>query len=168
MHKDYFEHGHNNILKFFPDRIQIENIWVKPKTFIIGKTVFRRNHVIADLFSRIRFGEKLGSGMLRMKDICKAEKAPYPKVEFSENYFYVTFRQSHEYLKLAKEETTQKTTQKILSAIKEKPGITREKLAGLLGITPDGVKYHLNNLKKKGSIKRIGGRKEGVWVISEK
>ena len=26
MHKDYFEHGHNNILKFFPDRIQLENI----------------------------------------------------------------------------------------------------------------------------------------------
>lgn len=63
MHKDYFEHGHNNILKFFPDRIQIENIWVKPKKFILGKTVFRRNHLVADLFSRIHFGEKIGSGM---------------------------------------------------------------------------------------------------------
>ena len=172
MHKDYFEHGHSNILKFFPHRIQIENIWAKPKTFIVGKTVFRRNHLIADLFSRIRFGEKLGSGMLRMKDICRTEKAPSPQVEFNENYFYVTFRQSHEYLKLAKEETTQKTaqktTQKILSAIKEKPEITRGELADLLGITPDGVKYHLDNLKKKGVLKRVGGRREGAWEISRK
>ncbi|MGA1826300.1 MAG: hypothetical protein ACMUIP_16720 [bacterium] len=30
MHKDYFEHGHNNSLKFFPNKIRIENIWVKP------------------------------------------------------------------------------------------------------------------------------------------
>lgn len=155
MHKDYFEHGHNNILKFFPNRIQIENVWAKPKTFIVGKTVFRRNHLIADLFSRIRFGEKLGSGMLRMKDICRTENAPSPQVEFNENYFYVTFRQSHEYLKLAKEETTQKT----LSAIKEKPGTTRDELAGLLGITPNGVKYHLDNLKKKGVIRRVGGKR---------
>ncbi|MBI5213095.1 MAG: winged helix-turn-helix transcriptional regulator [Nitrospirae bacterium] len=80
----------------------------------------------------------------------------------------MTFRQSHEYLKLAQEETTPKTTQKILSAIKEKPGITREELAGLLRITPDGVKYHLYNLKKRGVIKRVGGRREGVWEISRK
>lgn len=146
----------------------IENVWAKPKTFIVGKTVFRRNHLIAELFSRIRFGEKLGSGMLRMKDICRTENAPSPQVEFNENYFYVTFRQSHEYLKLAKEETTQKTTQKILSAIKGKPGITRDELAALLGITPNGVKCHLDNLKKKGVIKRIGGRREGVWEISRK
>lgn len=101
MHKDYFERGHNNILKFFPDRIQIENIWVKPKHFILGKTVFRRNHLIADLFSRIHFGEKLGSGMQRMRDICGAEGAPYPKIEFTGIHFYITFKQSRRYLEMA-------------------------------------------------------------------
>ncbi|MDP3103966.1 MAG: putative DNA binding domain-containing protein, partial [Candidatus Methanoperedens sp.] len=52
MHKYYFEHGHNNILKFFPDRIKIENYWQEPPNFILGETVFRRNHIIADLFAR--------------------------------------------------------------------------------------------------------------------
>jgi len=33
IHKDYFEHGHNNILKFFPDKIQTENVWLKPIYF---------------------------------------------------------------------------------------------------------------------------------------
>jgi len=82
MHKNYFEHGHNNILKFFPERIQIENVWIKPNHFILEKTVFRRNKIIATLFSRIHFGEKLGSGMERMKWYCKKENAPFPKIVF--------------------------------------------------------------------------------------
>ena len=76
--------------------------------------------------------------------------------------------QSHEYLSLGREETTQKTTQNILRAIEENSAITREGLARLLGITPDGVKYHLDNLKKKGLIKRFGGRKEGIWIVEKK
>ncbi len=139
---------------------------------VLGKTVFRRNHIVADLFSKIHFGEKMGTGFERIREVCKKENAPIPKVELNENYFHVTFRQSHEYLKLAQEGTTQKTTQKavqrILVAIEKKPGITRGELAGLLGITSDGVKYHLDSLKRKGLIKRIGGRKEGAWKIMRK
>lgn len=46
MHKYYFEHGHNNILRFMPDRIRIENYWQRPSPFVLGRTVFRRNHII--------------------------------------------------------------------------------------------------------------------------
>jgi len=107
----------------------------------------------------------MGTGFDRIREICKRDNSPFPEIEFNENYFYITFMQSHEYLSLGREDTTQKTTQKILRAIEENPSITREGLAGLLGITADGVKYHLDNLKKKGLIKRAGGRKEGIWKI---
>jgi ATP-dependent DNA helicase RecG len=50
----------------------------------------------------------------------------------------------------------------------ENPSITREELAELLGITSDGVKYHIDNLRKQGVIKRIGGRKAGAWKIRKK
>ena len=134
MHKDYFERGHNNILKFFPDRIQLENIWMKPRHFILGKTIFRRNHLIADLFSRIHFGEKIGSGMQRMKDICKAGSAPYPKAEYTGTHFYITFRQSTEYLKMAGknevvetaiEITPNERQKKFISALKGNAVLTR-------------------------------------------
>ncbi|MEA3475812.1 MAG: winged helix-turn-helix transcriptional regulator [Candidatus Cloacimonadota bacterium] len=175
MHKDYFERGHNNILKFFPDRIQIENIWVKPQNFILGKTVFRRNHLIANLFSRINFGEKLGSGMkstsfavallrsMEMRDICKNENSPYPEIEYTDTHFYIVFKQNREYIRLSS--TTQKTTRKILEIIKGEPQITRRELAELIGISEDGIKYHLNNLKQKGLLKRIGPAKGGYWKI---
>ncbi len=64
-------------------------------------------------------------------------------------------------------DTTQKdTTQKILDILKEKPTVSRKEIAVLLGsITEDGVKYHLNNLKKKGLIKRVGPDRGGHWVV---
>ena len=87
MHRDYFEHGHNNILRFLPDSIRIENFWRKPQHFKLGETVFRRNPLLVDLFARIHFGEKMGTGLYRMRNICKKENAPYPRIKFSENFF---------------------------------------------------------------------------------
>ena len=179
MHKDYFEHGHNNILKFFPDRIQIENIWLKPKHFTLGQTVFRRNQLIADLFSRIHFGEKLGSGMQRMREFCKAENSPYPKVEYTDTHFYIIFKQSDEYLKLAEEKvltTTQKIPRKypeeltknqlrILELLEMDNSLTREQLAEKLRISPETVKKNIEKLKCKKIINRIGPDKGGHWEV---
>ena len=134
---------------------------------------FRRNHLIADLFSRINFGEKLGSGMkstsfavallrsMEMRDICKKENAPYPEIEYTDTHFYIVFKQNREYIRLSS------TTQKILEIIKREPQITRRELAELIGISEDGIKYHLNNLKQKGLLKRIGPDKGGYWKIVE-
>ena len=168
MHKYYFEHGHNNILRFLPNRIRIENYWQKPAHFVLGKTVFRRNHIIADLFSKIHFGEKMETGFERIREVCKKENAPFPEIEFNENYFYVTFKQSHEYLRFAGKgvrETTQKTTQKILEAIKENPRITKRELASVIGISENGIKFHINCLKKKHLLKRVGPDKGGYWEV---
>jgi predicted HTH transcriptional regulator len=49
----------------------------------------------------------------------------------------------------ANPETTQ---EKILCIMKENPGITRKELSGKIGLTGDGIKYHLKNLKKAGKI----------------
>lgn len=71
------------------------------------------------------------------------------------------------------QETTRKTTQenltdtqmKILELIKEKQYITRNELAEKIGITPDGIKYNLDILRKKEIIKREGSTKKGNWKI---
>lgn len=174
MHKYYFEHGHNNILKFLPDRIRIENYWLEPQNFVLGKTVFRRNQQIADLFSRIHFGERMGTGFERIKEMCKKENAPSPEVEYDENYFYVTFKQSREYLKLAEKgsegkvtETVEKTVEKTLSAMKENPHITQKELEELTGLSRSGVEWNIKKLKEEGIIKRVGPDKGGHWKVIE-
>jgi len=176
MHKDYFESGHNNILAIFPDRIEIEDFWIKPKNFILGKTKFRRNPIITDLFYRIEFGEKIGSGIKRMEKICREENAPIPEIDVQENYFYVAFKQNPEYLELATPQVTPQVTpqaelteleKKILSEIKNNLRISRNELAKALNIGPDTIKEYLDKLKNKKMIKRIGKTSAGHWEVVE-
>ena len=61
---------------------------------------------------------------------------------------------------------SRKTTQEIiLEAIARNPSITRAELAEVVGISPDGVKYHLQKLAKSGRLKRVGSARRGEWVI---
>lgn len=67
---------------------------------------------------------------------------------------------------LTAQETTPKTTQElILEAIAQNPKITRIELAQVIGISPDGVKYHLQKLTKSGILKRVGSTRRGEWMV---
>lgn len=62
--------------------------------------------------------------------------------------------------------TTQETTQeKILALLKAQPVLTRKELAARLGITDDGVKYHLRKLSAAGVIRHVGPTKAGHWEV---
>ena len=66
------------------------------------------------------------------------------------------------------QKTTQKTTQIIIEAITKKSDITQKELATIIGITEDGVKYHITRLRKQGLLKRIGPDKGGYWEVLKK
>ncbi len=58
--------------------------------------------------------------------------------------------------------TTQETTQeKILACIRAEPAITGKQMALKIGITEDGIKYHLAKLKKAGIIRHLGPTRSG-------
>lgn len=61
----------------------------------------------------------------------------------------------------------QTTRDKILSQILTNPKITRNELAVVLGLTPDGIKYHLQKLTKEGIIVHKGSTRNGYWEIKE-
>ena len=63
------------------------------------------------------------------------------------------------------QKTTSKTTQKILHLIAQKPDITRQQMAEVLGITDNGVKYHLRQMQQKNLIRRVGSDKGGHWKV---
>ncbi|MCX5896495.1 MAG: winged helix-turn-helix domain-containing protein [Proteobacteria bacterium] len=52
-------------------------------------------------------------------------------------------------------EATQKTTQRILDLIRQNPHITRRELSTIVGISENGIKFHLNKLKQKGLLQRV-------------
>ena len=57
------------------------------------------------------------------------------------------------------------TQERILVAIQAKPEVTQKELAQTIGITLDGIKYHIKNMTKLGIIKHEGSTKSGKWII---
>ena len=62
-------------------------------------------------------------------------------------------------------ENAAKTTQKILDVLVKNPSATRAELASATGLSPDGVKWNLDKLKKSGKIRRVGPDRGGHWEI---
>ena len=65
-------------------------------------------------------------------------------------------------------QATEKTTEKIIRILKERPYATAGQIAEELGLTIDGVDYNIRKLKKDGQIIRIGGDKGGHWEVNTK
>ena len=57
------------------------------------------------------------------------------------------------------------TTLKIIEAIKKNPHITRKELSEKLGISLNGVKYHIKNLNRDGVLQREGTNRTGRWIV---
>lgn len=175
-HRDYREFDSVNIA-VFKDRVEIRS----PGLLYGGLTIEtirtkmvseRRNELIAEMLHRVHFIEKWGRGI-------KLMLSKEPDTEFSEvgTKFITTFKRrsyfegKKEFEKLGEngiEGITQKTTQKIIEAVTKKSDITQKELAAVIGITEDGVKYHITRLRKKGVLKRIGPDKGGYWEVVKK
>ncbi len=80
-----------------------------------------------------------------------------------------------EFLKEFNGKTIQETTQKIeiekpipdqiVELIEMEPRITTRQIAKYLGISFDGVRYHMKKLRAHGVIKREGSTKAGKWIV---
>jgi len=127
---------------------------------------FPKNPVIAKFFKEIGRVDELGSGVRNTFKYCGIY-TPGTQPEFIEDDVFKTIIP----LKTP-EGTTQKTTQKstqekILDLLRESPSLSRKELAEILGdITEDGVKYHIDKLKQKRKIERMGGDRGGHWKIN--
>ena len=122
------------------------------------------------MLHRAQYIEKAGTGIKRMEQAVKNHKKKL-KMDIENSIFYtITFKKAVEKTTQEKSPvTTQEiqerkkkasnfndlcvstTTQEILNFIEKTPSITREELAKKMkSISPDGIKYHLEQLKKQG------------------
>ena len=82
----------------------------------------------------------------------------------------LTFRASPAHLKAAARghggATTPETTlEKILALLLTDPSMTRREMAKRIGITLEGIRYHLTKLKAARRIRHAGSTKAGYWEI---
>ena len=67
----------------------------------------------------------------------------------------------------AAQESRAATQERILDLLRAEPAISRRVLAKRIGITPDGVKYHLTRLRAAGVVRHVGPTKGGRWEVLE-
>ena len=155
-----------------------------------------RNKEIMRIFRDVQMGESLGSGMrLVMKHYSEDNFVFMPHfIRISINYTPQISTQKnnfHPENAVSTQKTTQnhpenavstqKTTQKkkynassayikvrIIDLLRKDSTITRKRLAEVLGITEDSVKWHLQTLQETGFVRRVGPDKGGHWEIVEK
>ena len=132
----------------------------------------------ANAFFRAGEIEAWGMGIQRVFDACREAGTPEPRIQVEPGELWFEFSFSAAYLDSilsagarqetgrTAQETTQETTQEqIVTLLSQYPAMTRKALADRIGITPDGIKYHLAKLKEAGRIRHVGSTKKGYWKI---
>lgn len=190
IHRNYLEVGSEVHIDMFDDRIEIYS----PGGMFDGTRVQdrdlmnvpsrRRNPVIADIFSRLKYMDRRGSGFKKI--IGDYRKQPQfeedlrPEFNSDYNQFLLTLKNlnyrlnfldsNEETIKKIIEKTTKKpkdkTVNRIVDAMIEKPEITAKEIAEKLGITAAGVRHHIKNLKVSGRIERVGADRGGYWKVN--
>ena len=159
IHRDYLFRGANITLSIHEDRVEIASPGGFPpglKKEDFGNISIRRNELIADIFSKTIYVEKIGSGIKRMRKACSSQGNPLPVFEI-DNFFIIKF--------YFNKKTVEKTVEKIIDAIKLNSGVTQSELEKLTGLTRRGVEWNLLRLKEKGIIERVGADKGGTWKV---
>ena len=187
QHTDYFSPMHPRI-RSFHDRIEFFNPGSLPKPLekIIAEDIsLPRNKIIAKLFRVASLAENGGYGFDKMTKGWKAYNNTAPAYTSDIDWFKVTFntvkpqaegtdrdqtgtRQGPEKDQAAKSKRDIILTnwqKEVLTLIVENQAITRKEISEKLKLTDSIAKKHIDALRKKGVIERVGGDFGGVWKV---
>lgn len=173
MHRDYFITGANICVSIFDDRVEITSPGRLPKPLTkkdLGKLSIRRNEIIADLFSRLEYIEKLGTGIKKMKGWMKEYKLNPPKIEAT-GIFTITFYRhvAKNVGKMSLKNVPKKERQEyILNKILSKESFTFITIAKELSVHDKTIERDIEDLKQQKIIKFVGSKRSGYYAIIKK
>ncbi len=127
-----------------------------------------RNPNIANLLSRVKYIEKMGTGINKIKRLLKEAGLPEPEFKFT-TFFTIVFKRPIKIKKDLKKhrlvEGLVENQKKILILIKENSKISKRELSEKIGISTTAIDKNITTLKKKKIIKRVGSAKGGHWEV---
>ena len=191
IHRDYTELGSEVCLDIYDDRIEISSPGIAYDNQDIPKNIDfivkskRRNPILADVFSRMHYMDRRGSGLKKITDetgrLFKDEK--YHVEYYNNNGFFMVTIYNANYIKITEE--SQKDHRKvieesqqngslltdvmkgILDLVKANNDIKTLEIAEKLNITRETVSRNISKLRERGLIERIGSDKNGHWKVNE-
>lgn len=188
-HRSYLMRGTNVELAFYDDRIEI----VSCGTIGNGKTLEellkrptsqRRNQLVCDIFSRLDFMERRGSGIKKIL-LAYENDEKKPKFEIIGDVFIVTFY-SRLYRNVERNDDNVDTNVErnverkikgkypelsnisidILNLLEKNKYLKQDEIAEKLNKAPNTIYRNIKVLKDMGIIERVGSTKKGYWRIN--
>lgn len=188
-HRSYLMRGTNVELAFYDDRIEI----VSCGTIGNGKTLEellkrptsqRRNQLVCDIFSRLDFMERRGSGIKKIL-LAYEDDEKKPKIEIIGDIFIVTFY-SRLYRNVERNDDNVDTNVErnvegkikekypelsnisinILNLLEKNKYLKQNEIAEKLSKAPNTIYRNIKVLKDMGIIERVGSTKKGYWRIN--
>ena len=164
IHRDYFSEG-RVLIEIFSDRVEISNpggLLFKKSNF--GTISLSRNPLFVDMVHRLRFVERVGSGIHRVQE------ALGNRVNFDLNsdWFRVIIKRKVTVFGTVNDTvfgTVNDTEKNIILEMKNNPKITYDKLEEKIGKSRRTIIRTVEKLKKRGIVIRIGSDKTGHWEI---
>lgn len=180
IHRDYLVVGSEVHIDMFDDRLEIyspggmfDGINVQDRDLMQIPSQ-RRNPIIADIFSRLHFMERRGSGI---KKIIKEYKAQYkysddlqPEFVSEHGGFFLTLKSLNYCLSEKgdkKGDEIAERIERVFSAIANNPEITVKELEDLLNISKKQTENAIKQLKEANRIHRNGSARNGKWIVDK-
>lgn len=124
------------------------------------------------MFSMIHIGERAGSGIPGIVDTWK--KVFHTKPEYEQKYSPSRVKMVLDISEFVEEssdkvtineESSEKSSEKIIELIKNDPNISAAAIAEQIGLSSRAVEKQLKKLRDENLIRRIGPDKGGYWEI---
>ncbi|MBI4211433.1 MAG: putative DNA binding domain-containing protein [Deltaproteobacteria bacterium] len=167
IHRDYYEVGAETMVEIFSDRIEVTNPGRLLGSLQLDKLEnrsLRRNPVVAELLYRTGRGEKLGSGIARMKMLMREWKLKPPHFVVEDAFFSVTFRGPKEFFPEEKLITLAPRLKQFAHLRNQLDDMfTAEQYAALLSVTTRTAQKDLGDLMEHGIVERMGKGKSTIY-----
>jgi ATP-dependent DNA helicase RecG len=173
MHRDYFFRGSNVFIYIYSDRIEMTNPGGLPKGLKkedFGRKSVRRNPLIADLFHRIGYVEKMGTGIRRMNELMRKHGLKIPRCK-SNAFFDIIFygpgeKMLGEEIDLSKHDLNERQ-RKAVEFLKKNGRIALKDFKAIQpNLTEKTIYRDLKDLQDKGIVKAIGKKKGRYYVLA--
>ena len=183
IHRDYLINGSEVHVDMFDDRLVIYSPGGMPDgTQIEERDIadipsIRRNPILADIFARLGYMERQGSGLSK---ICTAYEnaANYQpglepmfhsnRVEFTVKLPNLNFKASNnEALNEALNEVLTNNQKMMIDILSNNPTITQKEIVKRTSLSRSTVQRAIKELTEMGRLERAGSKKTGSWSVKD-
>ena len=189
VHRDYLDMGSEVHIDIFDDRLEIYSPGgMYDGTLIQDRDIDnvpskRRNPVVADIFSRLDYMERRGSGFKKIMQAYEVEpnytkdKKPVFYSNATEfrvilknlNFTDEVLNEKNEVLSEVLSEVLDsgrtEVENKVIKAILFSPRVKQKELAEQVGISVSTIQRTIKKLVKEGKIVRVNGKRDGYWKV---